>query len=91
MAALGPCCAHGLLSTAVRRLRIEGASLVMEQGFWELRLRSWGARASLLLGTWELPRPRTEPVSPALAGELPTPGPPGKFRNLPILNLGRAK
>ena len=41
-------------------------------------LRTWGAWASPPLGVWDLPRPETEPVSPALAGRLLTSGPPGK-------------
>ena len=49
-------------------------------GSWapEHRLSSCGARAQLLHGTWDLPRPGPEPVSPALAGRLPTTAPPGK-------------
>ena len=44
----------------------------------ELRLNSCSTRASLLCGTWDLPRSGTEPVSPALAGRFCTPEPPGK-------------
>ena len=36
------------------------------------------ARAQLLRGMWDLPGPRVEPVSPALAGRLFTAEPPGK-------------
>ena len=39
---------------------------------------SCGARAELLRGMWDLPRPVIEPVSPALAGGLSTTAPPGK-------------
>ena len=35
----------------------------------------------MLRGTWDLPRPGLEPVSPALAGGFPTTAPPGKPRN----------
>ena len=42
------------------------------------RLSSCGSRAQLLRGMWDLPRPGPEPVSPALAGRLPTTAPPGK-------------
>ena len=48
---------------------------------WEHRPQ--GPRLSRCAGrlsapsTWDLPRPGTEPVSPALAGRLSTPGPPG--------------
>ena len=55
---------------------------------WLLVLRSTGSRpvgfascgpqAYLLRGRCNTPRPGIEPVSPALAGRLSTPGPPGK-------------
>ena len=45
------------------------------------RLSSCGSRAQLLRGMWDPPRPGLEPVSPALAGRLPTTAPPGKPRN----------
>ena len=44
----------------------------------ERRLSSCGARAYLLHGTWDLPGPGLEPVSPALAGGFLTTAPPGK-------------
>ena len=44
----------------------------------ELRLSSCGTQASLLCGMWDLPRPRLEPVSPALAGGFLTTAPPGR-------------
>ena len=44
----------------------------------ERRLSSCGTRAQLLHGTWDLPGPGIEPVSPALAGGLLTTAPPGK-------------
>ena len=44
----------------------------------ERRLSSCGARASLLCGMWDLPRPGLEPVSPALAGGFLTTAPSGK-------------
>ena len=44
----------------------------------ERRLSSCGARALLLRGTWDLPGPGLEPVSPALAGGFLTTAPPGK-------------
>ena len=37
-----------------------------------------GAQAHLLHHIWDLPRPGIEPKVPALAGTLPTTGPPGK-------------
>ena len=42
------------------------------------RLNSCGSRAQPLPGMWDPPRPGLEPVSPALAGRLPTTAPPGK-------------
>ena len=49
-------------------------------GSWALehRLSSCGARAQLLHGMWDPPRPGLEPMSPALAGGFPTTAPPGK-------------
>ena len=44
----------------------------------ERRLSSCGARAQLLHGMWDLPRPELEPVCPALAGGFLTTVPPGK-------------
>ena len=54
------------------------ASLVAEHRLQTHRLSSCGPRAQLLRGTWDLPRPGLEPVSPALAGRLSTTAPPGK-------------
>ena len=42
------------------------------------RLSSRGSRAQPLRGMRDPPRPGLEPVSPALAGRLPTTAPPGK-------------
>ena len=44
-----------------------------------LRGSSCGTRAQLPRGTWNLPGPGTEPVSPASAGGLLSPVSPGKF------------
>ena len=44
----------------------------------ECRLSSCDARAQLLRGLWDLPRPGLKPVSPALAGGFLTTAPPGK-------------
>ena len=49
------------------------ASFVLEHG-----LKGGSPWASLLHGTWDLPRPRTESVSPALAGRFFTATPSGK-------------
>ena len=49
-------------------------------GSWALerKLSSCGIQAQLLRGMWDLPGPRLEPVSPALAGRFLTTAPPGK-------------
>ena len=49
------------------------ASAVVARG-----LSSCGSRSQLLRGTWNPPRPRLEPVPPALAGAFLTTAPPGK-------------
>ena len=61
---------HGPLTIA--------ASLVAEHRLQTRRLSNCGSRAQLLHGTWNLPRPGHEPVSPALAGRFSTTAPPGK-------------
>ena len=88
--AFSNCSERGLLFVAVLGLLIAVASLVVEHGLWvcglsnygsqalECRLSSCGARAYLLCGMWDLPRPGLEPVSPALAGRFLTTVPPGK-------------
>ena len=53
-------------------------------GALEHRISSCGTQAPLLHGTWDLPRPGVEPVSPAVAGEFLTSGPPGK---VPVIFL----
>ena len=52
-------------------------------GSWALehRFSSCGARALLLPGMWDLPRPGLEPMSPALAGRFLATAPPGKHLN----------
>ena len=47
----------------------------------ESRLSSCGARAKLLCGMWDLPGPKVQPMSPALAGRFLTTAPPGKPLN----------
>ena len=49
-------------------------------GSWALehRFSSCGARAQLLRGMWDLPRPGIEPMCPALAGGFLTTVPPRK-------------
>ena len=45
-------------------------------GLWVHRLGTWGARALLPHGTWDLPAPEPEPMSPALAGGFWSTEPP---------------
>ena len=69
---------RGPLFIAVREPLTVAASPVAEHRLQTRRLSSCGSRAQLLRGTWDLPRPGLEPVSPALAGRLSTTAPPGK-------------
>ena len=74
-----PSCGEwGPLFIAVRGPLTVTASLVAEHRLQTRRLSSCGSRAQLLHGTWDLPRPGLEPVSPALAGGFSTTAPPGK-------------
>ena len=63
------------------------ASLVAEQRLQTHKLSNCSSRAQLLCGMWDLPRPGLEPVSPALAGGLPTTAPPGKPREAFLFGL----
>ena len=74
------CGKWGPLFIAVRGPLTIAASLVVEHRLQTRRLSSCGARAQLLRGMWDLPRPGLEPVSSALAGRFSTTAPPGKPR-----------
>ena len=76
--AFSSCGKWGPLFIAVRGPLTIAASLVAEHGLQTRRLSNCGARAQLLHGMWNLPRPGPEPVSPALAGRFLTTAPPGK-------------
>ena len=76
--AFSSCGERGPLFIAVRGPLTVAASLVEEHRLQTRRLSSCGARAQLLRGMWDPPRPGLEPVSPALAGRLSTTAPPGK-------------
>ena len=76
-AAPPPAAEHGLQARGPQQPRHMGFSSCGSQSP-EHRLSSCGARAQLLCGTWDPPGPGLEPVSPALAGGLPTTAPPGK-------------
>ena len=71
----GKCGPHFI---TVRGPLTTAASLVAEHRLQTRRLSNCGSRAQLLCGMWDPPRPGLEPVSPALAGRLPTTAPPGK-------------
>ena len=79
--AFSSCGERGPLFIAVRRPLTKVASLVAEHRLQTRRLSSCGSRAEPLRGTWDLPGPGREPVSPALAGGLLTTAPPGKPLN----------
>ena len=76
--AFSSCGKRGPLFIAVRGPLTIAASLVAEHKLQTRRLNNCGSRAQSLRGMWDLPRPGLEPVSPALAGRLPTTAPPGK-------------
>ena len=76
--AFSSCGKRGPLFIAVRGPLTIVASLVAEHRLQTRRLSSCGSRAQLLRGTWYLPRPGLEPVSPALVGRFSTTAPPGK-------------
>ena len=76
--AFSRCGERGPLFIAMRGPLTIAASLVAEHRLQTRRLSSCGSRAQLLCGMWDLPRPRLEPVSPALAGGFSTTAPPGK-------------
>ena len=79
--AFSSCGKRGPLLIAVRGPLTIAASLVAEHRLQTRRPSNCGSRAQPLRGTWDPPRPGLEPVSPALAGRLPTTVPPGKPPN----------
>ena len=76
--AFSSCGKRGPLFIAVRGPLTMAASLVAEHRLQMRRFSNCGSRAQSLHGMWDPPRPGLEPVSPALAGRLPTTAPPGK-------------
>ena len=76
--AFSSCSKWGPLFIAVHGPLIIAASLVAEHRLQTRRLSNCGSRAQLLRGMWDPPRPGLKPVSPALAGRLPTTAPPRK-------------
>ena len=89
--AFSSCGKRGPLFIAVCRPLTIVASLVAEHRLQMCRLSSWGSRAQLLHGMWDLPRPGLEPVSAALAGRFSTTAPPGKPDTTSFDNKGRAQ
>ena len=83
--AFSSCGERGPLFIAVRGPLTITASLVAEHRLQTRRLSSCGARAQLLRGMWDLPRPGLERVSPALAGRFSTTAPPGKPKSISLL------
>ena len=70
---------HGSYSPAVVcGFLISVASLLQSMGSRHVGFSSCGSRASLLCSMWDLPKPGTEPVSPALQGIFLTTGSLGK-------------
>ena len=76
--ALSSCGKRGPPFIAVRRPLTTAASPVSERRLQTRRPSNCGSRAQPLRGTRDPPGPGPEPVSPALAGGLPTTAPPGK-------------
>ena len=85
--AFSSCGEWGPLFIAVRGPLTVAASPVEEHRLQTRRLSSCGSRAQPLRGMWDPPGPGHEPVSPALAGGLPTTAPPGKPHTICILNI----
>ena len=63
---------------AVCRLLLAVASRCGAQNAGCVQFTSCGIWISMPCSMWNLPRPGTEPMSPALAGGFSTTGPPGK-------------
>ena len=84
--AFSSCGEWGPLFITVRGPLTIAASPVAEHRLQTRRLSNCGSRAQLLRGTWDLPRPGLEPVSPALAGGFSTTALPGKPQT-PVLIL----
>ena len=80
--ALSSCGKRGPLPTAVHGPLTIAASPVAEHRLQMRRPSNCGPRTQSLRGMRDPPRRGPEPVSPALAGRLPTAAPPGKPRIL---------
>ena len=82
--AFSSCGKRGPLLIVVHGSLTITASPAAEHRLQTRRLSNCGSRAQPLRGTWDPPRPGPEPVSPALAGRLPTTAPPWKPHSLPF-------
>ena len=78
--AFSSCGKRGPFFIAVRGPLTIAASPAAEHRLQTRRLSNCGSRAQSLRGLRDPPSPGREPVSPALAGRLPTTAPPGKPR-----------
>ena len=87
--AFSSCGEWGPLFITVRGPPTIAASPVAEHKLQTRRLSSCGSRAQPLRGMWDPPRPGPEPVSPALAGRLPTTAPPGKPLKMFLIGVCR--
>ena len=88
--AFSSCGKWGPLFIAVCGPLTVAASLVAEHRLQTRRLSNCGSRAQLLRGMWDPPGPGLEPMSPALAGRLSTPAPPGKPSSFVFLRVDNA-
>ena len=88
--AFSSCSKRGPLFIAVHGPLTIAASPVAEHRLQTRRLSSCGSRAQSLRGMWDPPRPGLEPVSPALAGRLPTTAPPGKPSHSDLMEKSKA-
>ena len=71
------CCAQAFFRYSARGSHCCGFSCCGALALGHMSFSSCGLWAKLSHGTWNLPRPGIEPVSPALAGRFSTTEPPG--------------
>ena len=70
-----------------RPSHFSGFSYWVAQALGPMDFSSCGSWAELLCGMWNLPGRGIESVSPALAGEFLTTGPPGNSKDLFLFNI----
>ena len=76
LAVLGLCCCMRTFSSYSVQVSHCGGFFCCRA--WVCKLSSCSSQVQLPRGTWNLPRPRITPMSPALAGGFSNIGPPGK-------------